>query len=148
MFCENCKINQATGFIEETKGNIKRRINLCSRCLDYKEQTILGSNMFAQFLPISKTNYACSRCGTSLNTILNTLFVGCQECYNELGNELNPIIKNLQNAVTHAGTRPGEVNLREELKQLKAQLALAVKEERFEDAAILKRRISEREAKH
>ncbi|MCL2556482.1 MAG: UvrB/UvrC motif-containing protein [Firmicutes bacterium] len=147
MFCENCKINQASGYIEESKAGIKRRLNLCAKCLNKKEQMILETSMFSPFFAASSTNHACLSCGTTLNSILNTLFVGCPDCYNGLGEELNPIIKNLQNAVSHAGTRPGEGGLREELKQLKLQLAQAVKEERFEDAAILKRRINEKEGK-
>jgi len=148
MFCENCKINPASGYIEETKAGLVRRINLCSRCLSQKEKMTFGVNMFSQFLSAPQIKQVCLVCNTTLNTILNTLFVGCPDCYTELGEQLAPVIKNIQGTISHAGTRPGEsISIRDELKQLKLQLNQAIKEERFEDAALLNKRIKSIEEK-
>jgi len=148
MFCENCKTNPASGYIEEAKAGLIRRINLCPKCLSQKEKAIFGANMFSQFLSAPQIKQACSKCNTALSTILNTFFVGCPDCYVELGEELVPVIRNIQNAISHAGTRPGEsISIRDELKQLRLQLNQAIKEERFEDAAILNRRIKAIEVK-
>lgn len=141
MLCENCRANEAAGYIEENRNGIKRRINLCSKCLIEKQRAILGGGMFAGFVNPPAQKLRCSKCGTDLKTIINTLFVGCPDCYAELDAQLNPIIKNLHNAAAHVGSMPGEADSGGELRLLSQQLKAAVKDERFEDAAAINRRI-------
>jgi len=104
MLCENCDQAQATGYIEETKNGIKRRINLCSRCVLEKQKAIFGVNMFSGLLNTPTTSLIkkrCTACNTFLDTIINTLFAGCPNCYVELAPHLNPLIINLHGTATH-----------------------------------------------
>lgn len=91
----------------------------------------------------------CDQCGMTYDEFINTGKFGCSNCYDTFANKLNPILKNLQGANEHIG-RKGKVtkmelnieNKKEEkpkqkskIDTLKENLKIAIKEERYEDAA-------------
>ena len=93
----------------------------------------------------------CDNCGYTFNDIVNTGKLGCGNCYDAFEAKLDPIIKKIQGANRHVG-RIGKIidnkieeklkqsenkenNKTTKLEQLQEQLKLAIKEERYEDAA-------------
>lgn len=106
----------------------------------------------------------CDQCGMTYDEFINTGKFGCSNCYNTFENKLNPILKNLQGANEHVGrkTRVTKteleksdiVNKKEEkpkqktqLDTLKEDLKIAIKEERYEDAAKIRDEIKKIEEK-
>ena len=91
----------------------------------------------------------CDQCGMPYDEFINTGKFGCSNCYDTFRNKLNPILKNLQGANEHVG-RKGKVtkaelnlenkneekpNQKSKIDTLKENLKIAIKEERYEDAA-------------
>ncbi len=95
----------------------------------------------------------CTYCGTTLNDIVNSGRVGCSNCYDKFERKLAPSIEKLHGKVKHIGKsvsyteeaskEKAEPEEKSELEKLKAELKLAVQEQRFEDAAVLRDKINE-----
>ena len=120
-----------------------------------------GSELMPMFDNVK--DLQCKSCGYTLEDILNTGKFGCANCYDTFESRLDPIIKKIQGSNQHVG-RLGKVtehkinikpvrkteeqnNEMSELDKLKEELKQAVKEERYEDAAVLRDKISKLEDK-
>ncbi len=70
--------------------------------------------------------------------------VGCRVCYETFHDVLTPLLQQLHGSSHHAGKVPQrtEQKLRQQLDLFKEQLKEAIQEERFEEAAVLRDRIS------
>lgn len=97
----------------------------------------------------------CDNCGTTFEDIVNTGRLGCSNCYDIFGDKLDAILKRLQGSSRHIGRLEETVNTynnkktnkyekKEEVKdenkdnkitKLQEDLKLAIKDERYEDAA-------------
>ena len=105
----------------------------------------------------------CSKCGLTWDDFLQTGKFGCSNCYDDFELRIDPILRSLQGANLHIG-RLGEVkegnrvkqNLDDKIEQketetlnklekLKENLKQAIKEERYEDAAIIRDKIKKEE---
>ena len=114
----------------------------------------------------------CDNCKTSFEDIVNTGKLGCPHCYDVFSDRLDPILKRLQGANRHIGRISEDINKNEDTKQikteksstgendknieeknnkildLKEQLKIAIKEERYEDAAKIRDEIKEQNKKN
>lgn len=127
-------------------------------------ETMFGDNFFGNFLGagLAAMNALagvdrCDYCGSSFNDIVNTGHVGCSHCYSKFDDKLEPSIRKIHGKTRHIGkniyyTEEKEaVNYEEEKKEtssvkseketLQEQLDKAVREQRFEDAAVLRDKI-------
>ncbi len=105
------------------------------------------------FLPsfINTEKLVCNECGMTYEEFVDTGKFGCGNCYNIFSKKIDPILKNIHTGSTHVG-RKGKINTthtslkkealtqdnikeNNELEKLKQNLKLAIKEERYEDAA-------------
>lgn len=118
----------------------------------------------SEFLPLFNDvkTLKCNNCGYTFEDIVNTGKLGCGNCYSVFENKLDPIIKKIQGSNRHVGrigkvldtkisakmndkktnNKENIINKKEEskvgddkLKNLQEKLKLAIKEERYEDAA-------------
>lgn len=112
-----------------------------------------------EFMPMLNTLKAlkCDSCGYTFDDIINTGRLGCKDCYDVFEDRLDPIIKRIQGSNKHIG-RIGKIidkkienkiedkngnkeenkessNEKTKIEQLKEDLKVAIKEERYEDAA-------------
>jgi protein arginine kinase activator len=94
----------------------------------------------------------CGYCGSSFNDIINSGRVGCANCYDKFEDKLAPSIEKLHGRTKHVGkfvsyTEDAEETAENESvseeEKLKAELKLAVQEQRFEDAAVIRDKINE-----
>lgn len=150
MICQRCKMREATGYMEKTVGGVKTRIYVCPECFKQAQLEMFSSiDDFGLFSGVARgatnTRAKCSKCGTSLREISDTCFVGCPYCYTELGEQIKPIIRNIQSAAMHIGSRPdGEAQGQgqgNELAMLEQQLKDAIAAENFEQAQKINERI-------
>ena len=109
------------------------------------------------FLPsFVKTNMLkCNNCGMTYDEFTNEGKLGCGNCYDVFSEALNPVLKNIHGSASHIG-RLNEAEKNEVLKdiekatknqdeikdtksekvqKLENELKVAIKEERYEDAA-------------
>lgn len=100
----------------------------------------------------------CRRCNSSFEDFTKTGRFGCEECYTTFEEKIDSLLKNLQGANRHIG-RIGKINEKNvnyqekwvqsekekeelsEIVQLKMELKQAIKEEKYEEAAILRDKI-------
>lgn len=183
MLCDNCGKREANVRYTENINGRRRELNLCEECsrklgigqMDFSMpvdfSSFLGGFMDeltsqSNFMPMFNTikENRCNNCNSTFDDIINTGMLGCENCYNEFSDELDPIIKRLQGSNRHIG-RVGKIvdneikekinkaankNTKKEEKVdkkllLQRDLEQAIKEERYEDAAKIRDQIKELE---
>lgn len=91
----------------------------------------------------------CEYCGSTFNDIVKSGRVGCANCYSKFEDRLQPTITKMHGNAKHIGKNVTYTEEKEaepeisELDKLKNDLKLAIKEQRFEDAAVLRDKINE-----
>lgn len=150
MICQRCKKREATGYMEKTVDGVKTRVYVCPECFKQAQMEMFSSleDDFGLFSGLTGqgSRAKCSKCGTTLREISETCFVGCPYCYKELGEQIKPIVRNIQSAVMHIGSSPdGEQNENSinEIAELEEQLHRAAAAENYEQALKLQARIRE-----
>ena len=123
-----------------------------------------------EFMPLLQEvkQLKCDNCGYTFNDIVNTGKLGCGNCYTVFEDRIDPILKRIQGSNRHVG-RIGKIvdnkidsktegknqkeekeetvkpNEQDKLSQLKEELKLAIKDERYEDAAKIRDEIKKME---
>ena len=141
---------------------VSQTTNLCRDCA-IKEGVFEASpttlfddmfDVFSDFLPYEKvSDVVCPVCKTSLRDFKSSLQLGCPNCYEAFRNEIKSIVNKIAPFNTHK-----QVGIKKELAtknskedkvaELRAEMAKAVKEERYEDAAKLKKQIKKLEGEN
>lgn len=106
----------------------------------------------SDFMPMFNVSkeLKCNTCNTSYKDFLNTGKLGCSDCYDVFQDRINTVLKRLQGSTEYLGRKAMKNNQPEKgicnniIKEkkdtkkegaLEEQLKLAIKEERYEDAA-------------
>ena len=166
MYCEECKQKPAAVHLTQVyNGNIIQS-HLCEECAAKKGAFIfdpsnkfsipnLLSSIFGTSCSID-SNLAneiktCSGCGMTFNDIRQTGKLGCSQCYQVFGKEMEPTLRRIHGNSQHIGkipSRGGEkVLMRKQLDHLKSQLQEAVNHEEYEKAAEIRDSIKEMESR-
>ncbi len=159
MKCDNCKNNEATFFYEENLNGKTRSLHLCPECAakmkggdklfseGFPSFTQLHSNLLDGLFGLSspavkESKKACPGCGAAWSDLRRAGKAFCPQCYTTFGEELRPTLRSLHGNVTHTGRAPADRREKREkedrLTRLKKELASAIAEEKFEDAAKLR----------
>lgn len=166
MLCENCNKREGQPSVYILNGVTKVRY-LCPECssqlIKFKMGTGLGSGFLYNFGDIfdnfsdifgdvlGKDNSVtttpeqkCPHCGTSSENFLNTGFVGCAECYKFFQPLMDEVIRKCQKDNMHVGKGPnGIAKNYVRLQKLNTELKKAVKDERYEEAAQIKKEMEQ-----
>ncbi len=148
---------------------VSQTTNLCRDCA-IKEgvfndtPTSIFDDMFstfADFLPFQQIeNIICPVCKTSLREFKNTEHLGCPNCYDAFREEIENLVKRIAPNQTHKQERLNDyiakkskekdksLSTADRIAELRQEMAIAVKEERYEDAAKLKKEITKLESKN
>ena len=112
----------------------------------------------------------CKRCSLTFEDFINTGKFGCQECYSTFEEKIDPLLRSIQGADRHLG-RIGKINEEKvnkkekfeevqekqfikdtaklgQINELKRQLKIAIKEERYEEAAGIRDEIKKLEGEN
>jgi len=167
MFCERCKTNEATIHLSEVVKNIKSEVHLCEQCAREVGLNTKISNFsltlpeMLTFLNVDESpdfreTGRCHSCGCSFAEYKKNGRLGCPDCYEYLSEELAPVLNSFFGDKRHMGkspiiSTPRKITVPEPsgpatlpgINELQAELDTAVKEERYEDAAVLRDRIRE-----
>lgn len=141
MLCSNCKKRVATvSEVHNTNGNVEVK-NLCALCAEIEKRASNQSFNEAVSLgfPImwngKRGKKTCSSCGTTIEQLQNTGFVGCSNCYKVFSEEMKSILLRMHGASTHkkniSNDKTGKIS------RLNCELELAIKERRAEDIKAL-----------
>lgn len=171
MLCQHCNQNEATTHIKKNINGHREEMHLCQHCaeeLGVMEEfrmpamsDLFGNSFLGNFLGagVAAMNSLagierCSTCGSSFDDIVKGGHIGCSDCYEKFSDRLEPSFKKIHGKTKHIGKfisyEEGETQSAAEEKpekdtaeNLRQQLADAIKEQRFEDAAVLRDKINE-----
>jgi protein arginine kinase activator len=143
--CQICG-KPATVHLTQIVGNKIHKVDLCEDCAREKGITdpegfsmneVLGGEGAAP--RPSSESLVCDKCGFTPADFKKTGLFGCPDCYEKFAPVLTPMLRTMHRDVEHRGKVPSRslerMSLRTRTESLEQQLALAVKDERFEDAA-------------
>jgi len=89
----------------------------------------------------------CPRCGFTQADFKKSGRLGCPECYHTFAEGLGGLLKTMHKGTRHAGKAPEALrqsrDLSDRLKTLQTKLTKAIKDEDFEQAAILRDEIKQ-----
>lgn len=168
MKCQHCNQKEATAYFKQNINGEVTEMHLCADCAkelgvmqEFSPENFFADSFFGNLLGagIPAMNILsgvdrCESCGSTFNDIINSGLVGCADCYDKFASKLEPSIVKLHGNTRHVGKHItySEVPDKEEkaetqekpkdtLEQLKEDLKLAIQEQRFEDAAVLRDKI-------
>lgn len=154
MICEKCKKNKATTHLHTVSNGIVKDAYLCSECAKvYKASQFDNSELFdimQSFFNDSlrvKNDVKCDKCGSTFQEVKTKGRLGCANCYSTFVEQLNETILKLHGSTVHKGKRPfGDTKNNAEkndekydlISDLKEKLKLAIENEEYEKAAVLR----------
>ncbi len=163
MKCQHCNEKEATTYIKKNINGKVTEMHLCSDCAnelgvmdEFSTENFFADTFFGNFLGagIPAMNVLtgvdrCEYCGSTFNDIVKSGKVGCAHCYSKFDDKLEPSIVKIHGKTSHVGKNvsyteiPDKEDKKDQIKSLKDDLKLAVQEQRFEDAAILRDKIKD-----
>jgi protein arginine kinase activator len=155
MKCDVCE-SEATVFLTQIINGQMTTVNLCDSCSKAKGVTDeTGFGLAEAFLsqtpaPIHAET-SCATCGFTAAQLKKIGRMGCPECYTTFREGLDGLLKSMHKGTRHVGKIPHQIVTHNALVgnigHLREELANAVRDERYEDAARLKTEIDELQAK-
>lgn len=162
MKCQSCGKNIANVKYYENINGKKQTLYFCEACAN-KMGISSFSNITEIFSPIftdipklnSLEKSKCNKCGYTLDEYLNSGMLGCEECYNAFGNTIEELIykingKNRHIKIDKSNTKEiinNSCKTEEKISKLKEKIEELVKEEKYEEAAVVRDEIKSLELK-
>jgi len=155
MKCDVCD-HEATVFLTQIINGQMTTVNLCDACSKAKGVTDetgfgLADAFIGNAAPVVEADLHCPACGFTATQLKKIGRMGCPECYSAFRDGLDSLLKTMHKGTRHVGKVPQRIvashQLAGSLGQLREDLAAAVREERYEDAARLKLEIDQLQAK-
>ena len=140
---------------------VSQKTSLCRECAIkegvFNQGTSLFDDMFSTFADMlgyeQIENVVCPVCKTSLREFKSSGKLGCPNCYDMFREEISNILKRIAPFETHKQdtiiakqVKAEKLSKEDKIKQLRDEMKLAVSEERYEDAAKIKKQITKLEA--
>lgn len=164
MKCQSCGKREATVRYKENINGNKQEIYLCSNCADkmgFTDFSNIFSPMFGAIpsifdLPEEKK---CKTCGYTLEDYSKTGMFGCEDCYKTFEDSLDELFLKLHGKNRHVklNKKISQSKLKEnnvvksdeksELDKLKKEIQELIKEEKYEEAAVVRDKIKKLEGK-
>lgn len=156
MMCEDCGKKPSTFHMTEIINGTSKETNLCEDCASKSEEFAFNpsfsiQNLLAGLLDIPgekeiKTDkiddICCKNCGTSYEEFKRKGKFGCSKCYESFRVQLEPLLKKIHGHDTHIGKIPkrtgGKIKIKKDISSLKSNLQVAIQNEEFEEAAVLR----------
>lgn len=149
--CDVCE-KEATVFLTQIINGQMTTVNLCESCSKTKGVTdemgfgladaFLGPAQAAGSKHVGTEELTCPACGFTQAELKKIGRMGCPECYGVFREGLDAMLKSMHKGTKHIGKVPHrlaiENQVNDKLSGLQEELATAVREERYEDAARLK----------
>lgn len=164
MLCQKCQKRAANIQFTQVINGKKHVVYLCENCVKEEGKLNIGSpisinDFFSGIIgmsyraPVKAANpqVICNTCKMSYDEFKKTGKVGCADCYKTYGEKLTPLIKRLQGNVQYNGKIPeriySKVKVSREIRKLKEQLNICIKNEEYEKAAQIRDEIKKMQSK-
>lgn len=162
--CDICKEKIATVHYTEIVNNKLKKMDLCEDCAKQKN---IGINVQFSVADILKgltepqtekkedLSKSCPLCKLTFSAFRKNGKLGCGECYKAFENELIPILTDIHKNSQHVGSKPSVVRgpktavmkAKAQIDALSSELETAIKNEDYEQAAVVRDKIKALQAK-
>jgi protein arginine kinase activator len=158
MKCQSCA-RPATVHLTDIVDGIKKEVHLCQQCAEKQRlvkeqelnlpailQSLLGQHVGP--LPDELARLTCPACGVKFMEFRAEGRLGCPYDYTVFHNALEPLLTRIHRSDKHQGKRPAQPRASHytaELVDLRRKLQHAIQTEAYEEAAMLKNAIREKE---
>ena len=145
--CDECGINPANIHLTQIMQNTTQVSHLCEECARKKGISVSISSDDAPEGVSRKSepviDKTCSRCGCTYEQFRKKGWLGCPECYTAFEQEIDTLLMQMHGSLIHKGKRyrtPGQSPqaLTVEIRRLRHELAVAIRNEEFEQAATIR----------
>ena len=160
MLCTICKEKPATVHLTQIVGDKMQKLDLCEDCAKTKGindptsfgladlDLVLGLGASQQLEQAAGgVELKCPRCGFTQADFKKSGRLGCPECYVTFAEGLRGLLKTMHKGTRHTGKAPEALRATREnaglLKTLQAKLAKAIKDENYEQAALVRDEIKQ-----
>jgi protein arginine kinase activator len=160
MLCTICKEKPATVHLTQIVGDKMQKLDLCEDCAKTKGindptsfgladlDLVLGLGASQQLEQAAGgVELKCPRCGFTQADFKKSGRLGCPECYKTFAEGLSGLLKTMHKSTRHVGKAPEALRATREnadrLKTLQIKLARAIKDEKYEQAALLRDEIKQ-----
>ncbi len=130
--CQRCQQRLATRQVTDLAGHA---VQLCDQCSSGAFQLV----PYTVLMPVVKQEMEpCPGCRSTLQRLSQSSHLGCPQCYRHFREPLRATLRRLHGSTGHCGRRPRQQLPAARAEELRQQLAQAIEECRFEDAAQLR----------
>jgi len=169
MVCDICAKNDASVHLTEIVDEQMTELHLCDECARKKsvemEQQFGLSDLLAGLVDFGKqvgdqeiSKVKCNNCNLSYDDFKKVGRLGCSQCYESFNKYLVPLLRKIHGATLHTGKTPvgapavkrvktKVTKSKDGLQELKLKLQTVIRQENFEEAAILRDKIRDLEKK-
>ena len=159
IMCDECGVRPANIHLTTIVDGEKKDLNLCTECLARKKELHVDFGAIASRLSrmirqkqeeateknIPIPDISCAQCGTTYAAFRDSGHVGCAQCYEAFRQPLTEWMDRTFGASKHIGRASGgiacAVSKRMELGKLKRMQKVAIANEEYERAAMLRDQI-------
>ena len=144
--CDECGTNPANIHLTQIMQNSTQVSHLCEECARKKGISVSMGDEVPETAPAKNTRVidkTCKRCNCTYELFRSKGWLGCSECYVAFEQEIDELLMQMHGSLIHKGKRytpPGRSPqaLTGEIKRLRHELAIAIKNEEFEQAATIR----------
>lgn len=171
MMCDDCQKKVACVYITTISKDKKTEKHLCESCAQKYGVAMIPQNlnnlfnnkisihdflseMFNCLAPeegLKKSVLNCSQCGLSYLEFSHSGKLGCNVCYEDFAEELEPLIKRIHGSAIHKGKIAKKsletLTIEQEIKNLRLKLKNHINWEEYEKAAVVRDQIKDLENK-
>jgi len=166
MMCEECGVRPATIHLTTIRDGEKTERNLCTVCMAKYQKRMPGMDMAGlagilggligakkpegrneNFFPEedAEIDLTCPECGMTYQEFKKTGLLGCANCYQEFREPLETVLTRMHGSTRHTGRMPEGaatgISIRINIDRMRQQLAQAIANEEYEEAAQLRDKI-------
>ena len=162
MLCSICKDKEAKFHYTNIVGDKQQKMDLCEDCAKSKGlNDPMGFSFADELFGLGATQeieqaggaagLKCPVCGFTQSDFKKAGRLGCAQCYLTFAEPLEGLLRTMHKGIRHVGKVPEALrqsrDTSDRLKQLQKQLAKAIEEENFEQAALLRDEIKQTTAR-
>ena len=146
--CDECGINPANIHLTQIMQNKTQVSHLCEECARKKGVSVsIGEDIAEIGEPAPEKEVdekSCSKCGCTYSIFKSRGWLGCSTCYQAFEQEIDELFQQMHGSLVHSGKKYTTAHvgtpqaLTGEMKRLRHELALAIKNEEFEQAATIR----------
>lgn len=144
--CDECGVNPANIHLTQIMVNETNVSHLCEECAHKKGISVTLPDEVTDATgerSSPQNDKKCNNCSITYATFKTKGWLGCSECYQSFEKEIDELLVQMHGSLIHKGKRytnnAGTPQaLTGEMKRLRHELAVAIKNEAFEQAATLR----------